>query len=142
MIDNMENEIETLVSDKCLINKHIESSAQISEMENFSDEFYAIHNALEEREAECEVIWRDRCFFERNWTNEMNEKNNAISENERLVQEKAALTSEKEKIEQELTDFKSMRLYGLIRFYCYFVGENKIGKCIYGVLRKFFGKKK
>lgn len=140
MIDNMENEIDNLVNNEQLSSRHIQLSLQMKEMGNFAEEFFTIENALEEREAECEMIWQSRCFFENNYINETNEKNNLLSEKERLVYEKTALVAQKEELEQELTDFKSMKLYGLIRFYCYFVGENKVGKCIYGVLRKLFGK--
>lgn len=132
MAENMEKEILHIYNDIELKEKHRKQSENMVELAALSDEIYTLQLLWEKSECEITEIWNARQFMYDGWENEKRLKEEVIHSNE----------IEKEQLRKELESIKTLRLWPLVEWYCHFVGENAVGKRIYVVLKKIFGKKK
>lgn len=64
MIQKMQTEILELMSDDLLSRRHMHMSEVLKEQGKFAEEFYTAYLTLEEREQECEDVWKAKCYFE------------------------------------------------------------------------------
>ncbi|MDE7310118.1 MAG: glycosyltransferase [Eubacterium sp.] len=64
MCQNMEKEISALVFNEEILNKHKKMSQVLWSQEKYAEEFYTSYMVMEEREQECEEVWKARCYFE------------------------------------------------------------------------------
>lgn len=131
MAENMEKEILHIHNDIELKEKHSKQSENMAELGAFSDEVYTLQLLWEKSECELSEVWNERQFMLDGWENEKRFKEEITHSNE----------IEKEQLRKELESIKTLRLWPLVEWYCHFVGENAVGKRIYAVLKRLFGKK-
>lgn len=131
MAENMEKELLHIHNDIELKENHSKQSENMVKLGAFADEVYTLQLLWEKSECEIAEIWNARQFMYDSWENEKRSKEEIIHSNE----------IEKEQLRKELESIKTLRLYPLVEGYCRFVGENAVGKRIYTLLKKLFGKK-
>lgn len=95
------------------------------------EEFLTIYLAFEQKCVEAGEIWVERCRLVNELEVRQREKDDLVHNYEQEMQ----------RLRDELQSIKTLRLYPLVEGYCRFVGENAVGKRIYALLKKFFGKK-
>ncbi len=142
MVENFEKEIETLLSDERLKEKHLQQELCIKSAGGLAEEIYTMELAQEEREGECENVWRERCHFERLWHNEQEKKERSIEEKERSIEEKERCIEEKDRViadyARELERIESMRTWKMILKYQHFTQNTWVGKIMRGIVKKIY----
>ncbi len=130
MAENMKNEILQICNDEALKEEHKKQSIDMAKYGLLADEVYTLQLSWEKSECEAASIWNERQWLANHLENEIRIRDDIIHKYE----------FDREQMSNELQSIKTLRLWPMVEWYCRFVGENPIGKKIYSVLKKLFGK--